>query len=75
MATPLSTELVDDCVVVNSDLEISFRRTVRVPDNHQISHLPPDLGTFPLKPVSNHFETLPTEMVAKGGLFFPMYRE
>lgn len=54
------------------DLEISFHRTVRVPEN---SALPPSLGRFPLYYVENYANTLPHSMAAKGGLFLPMYRE
>ena len=79
-AQPLSVELKHDYysqgshVLVNDDLRISFRRTIRVPDNHQTSCLPPDLGAFPLKPISGYANKITAEMVAKGGLFFPMYR-
>jgi hypothetical protein len=79
-AKPLSVELKykgteDNHVLVNNDLKISFRRTIRVPDNNQASKLPPDLGVFPLSPISEHVNKMTPEMAAKGGLFFPMYRE
>lgn len=76
MATePLSCTLEnDDTVLVGGDLRISFRRTIRVPDNHQESFLPPDLGAFPLKRVSQYADKLPPRMSANGGLLFPMYR-
>lgn len=61
-------------VETNNDLEISFRRTVRVPDNQQVSALPPDLDTFPLEPISKYATKLNPSMAAKGGLFFPMYQ-
>jgi hypothetical protein len=72
---PLHCELIHDAIVVNDDLRISFRRTVRVPDNNQTSKLPPDLGAFPLKAVSDHKSKMNASMTAKGGLFFPMYRK
>jgi len=59
--------------VLLGDLDISFRRTVRVPDNQQISKLPPDLGKFPLFQVKDYASKMPAEMAAKGGLFMPMY--
>jgi len=62
-------------VLVNDDLKISFRRTIRVPNSKKMSHLPPDLGAFPLKPVSGYANKLTPEMAAKGGLLFPMYRK
>jgi hypothetical protein len=72
---PLHCELTRDAIVVNNDLHISFRRTVRVPDNDQTSKLPPDLGAFPLKAVSDYKNKMCNSMAAKGGLFFPMYRK
>jgi hypothetical protein len=71
----MSCTLRNDAILVNGDLKISFRRTVRVPDTEQANYLPPNLGTFPLKAVSQHAQHLPSRMVAKGGVFFPMYRK
>ena len=55
-------------------IDISFQRTIRVPDNNDTSELPPSMGTFPLYSVTKYHDRLPTDMVNKGGLFFPMYR-
>ncbi|KAI1456079.1 hypothetical protein F4805DRAFT_468314 [Annulohypoxylon moriforme] len=57
------------------DLDISFRRTIRVPDNAGESKLPPDLGQFPLFKVRDYAHRLPPEMTAKGGVFMPMYQK
>lgn len=54
---------------------VTFRRTIRVPDNDGSSELPPDLGEFPLFPTSKYAKRMPAELVAKGGAFFPMYRK
>lgn len=62
-------------IVVNDDLRITFKRTIRVPDNHQTSRLPPTLGSFPLKPISKYAKNLPASMATKGGVFLPMYRK
>jgi hypothetical protein len=56
-------------------LEITFHRTVRVPDNNNTYQLPPNLGDFPIYSVQDYKERLPNEMAAKDGLFFPIYRE
>ncbi len=57
------------------ELKISFRRTVRVPDNSSSSQLPPDLGSFPLHKVQDFADTLPGNVVGKGGIFMPVYRK
>ena len=54
--------------------EMSFMRTVRVPDNGKTYKLPPDLGRFPLFNVESYSSRLPPEIAAKGGIFFPVYR-
>lgn len=71
----MECSLEGDSVVIDKCLKISFRRAVRVPDNGQASFLPPDLGAFPLTPVSKYAQKLKPEMAVKGGLFFPMYRK
>lgn len=66
-------KLTQDHVLLG-DLDISFRRTVRVPDNQQLSQLPPNIGKFPLFQVKDYADKMPPEMVDKGGLFIPMYQ-
>ena len=76
MADPMSVELEYDRILINdNDLEISFQRTVRVPDNQHTAELPPALGYFPLEQVDDFANTMGAEMTAKGGFFFPMYRK
>jgi hypothetical protein len=56
------------------DFELSFHRTLRVPDNHDSTKLPPSLGRFPLYNAKDYASKLPREMARKGGVFLPMYR-
>jgi hypothetical protein len=72
---PLAAHLEPNHVVVNNNLKISFHRTIRVPDNHKASALPPDLGKFPLEATSKYIDKLSEVMLAKGGVFLPMYRQ
>jgi len=75
MGQPLECKLDCDRVLINEDLFIAFHRTIRVPDNGQTLDLPPSLGIFPLKPMSQYATKLAPAMAAKGGLFLPMYRK
>ena len=59
----------------HASLTISFRRTIRVPDNEKVSELPPDLGKFPLYRVGDYADNMPVTMAKKGGVFLPMYRK
>ncbi|KAF3904466.1 hypothetical protein AA313_de0200321 [Arthrobotrys entomopaga] len=60
-------------VAIDNNLEISFRRTIRVPDNQKISELPPDLGAMNLTNVATVASGLPKGIVEKGGLLLPMH--
>jgi hypothetical protein len=65
----------DVIAIDNQKLRISFRRTIKVPDNDGSSLLPPDLGAFPLYSVGALEKKLPQSMAAKGGILFPMHSE
>ncbi|KAI1331154.1 hypothetical protein F5Y16DRAFT_293811 [Xylariaceae sp. FL0255] len=56
-------------------LRISFKRTIRVPDNETDTYdLPPDLGTFPLYKVEDYQNNLSKDVIEKGGLIICMYQ-
>ncbi|KAF2474701.1 ubiquitin-domain-containing protein [Lindgomyces ingoldianus] len=65
---------VKDDAIYLDDFELSFHRTLRVPDNHDSSKLPPSLGRFPLCNAVDYAKNLPEEMAKKGGVFLPMYQ-
>ena len=71
--------LHDTVVIQENDnrptsLRLTFRRTIKVADSNERSDLPPDLGTYPLAQVDGPIASnLPSDMQAKGGLFFPMH--
>ncbi|KAI1619945.1 hypothetical protein EDD37DRAFT_569973 [Exophiala viscosa] len=58
----------------DEQLEISFKRTVRIPDNSDKFNLPPDMGNFPLYKPEQYAQSLPESIVAKRGIFLPMYQ-
>lgn len=57
----------------HSYMEISFQRTVRIPDDGGVHDMPPDCGRFPLYPVKEHKSRLPLEIVKRKGCFLPIY--
>jgi hypothetical protein len=74
----LACHLENDIVHINDrtrTLEITFHRTIRVPDNDRSLNLPPDMGKMSLFKVSEYAARLPAEMAVRGGLFTPIYRE
>lgn len=55
-------------------LTINFLRTFRIPDDGKTYPLPPGLGTFPLKHVDDHRQTVPESWLRHGGVMLPMYQ-
>ena len=55
-------------------LEITFQRTLRIPDDGNTYPLPPGLGQFPIRKVEDYADRVPQEWREKGGVFIPMYQ-
>lgn len=55
-------------------MDMGFQRTIRVPDNDITRHIFPSMGTLPTYSIGQFDDTLPREMMRKGGLLIPMYR-
>ncbi|KAF5661549.1 integral membrane protein [Fusarium circinatum] len=72
--TPWTPKVTVSEGVTIDDLTITFRRTIRVPDNKNTSGLPPDKGAFPLFKIQDYARKLPLSMAQKGGMFIPMYQ-
>ena len=54
--------------------QISFQRTLRIPDDNQPYPLPAGLGRFPLHHVDDYYPRLPPSWEQHGGVFLPMYQ-
>ncbi|MBK67762.1 MAG: hypothetical protein CMP22_06490 [Rickettsiales bacterium] len=61
-------------VHANAQLDISFLRTLRIPDDGHTYPLPPGLGAFPLEHVDDHMQTAPAKWLEHGGVMLPMYQ-
>lgn len=55
-------------------LSITFKRTLRIPDDGKEHHLPPGLGNFPLRHVDDHAERVSNGWMEHGGVMLPMYQ-
>jgi hypothetical protein len=55
-------------------LEITFQRTLRIPDDGNTYPLPPGLGQFPIRKVDDYADRVPKEWCERGGVFIPMYQ-
>jgi hypothetical protein len=56
------------------DLEITFQRTLRIPDDGNTYPLPPGLGQFPIRKVQDYADRVPASWRDRGGVFIPMYQ-
>ncbi|ORV89764.1 hypothetical protein [Mycolicibacterium iranicum] len=52
---------------------VSFQRTLRIPEAG-LHPLPPGLGRFPLRRVSDYPDTAPAEWLTRGGVMLPIYQ-
>ncbi|GJE93530.1 ubiquitin-domain-containing protein [Phanerochaete sordida] len=62
----------DDVTV--GDVNISFMRTVRVPDDGKTHPLPAGLGKFPLHNTATFADHLPRSIASKGGILLGMHK-
>lgn len=56
------------------ETRVRFLRTLRIPDDGRRYPLPPGLGNFPLRRVADYAGRVPSDWLAKGGVFLPMYQ-
>jgi hypothetical protein len=68
------TRIQDNHLITAGGLQISFERTLKIPDDGKVYPLPPSLGAFPLYKISDFVETVPEEWRGKRGYFIPMYQ-
>jgi len=54
--------------------QVSFQRTLRLPDDGKTYPLPAGLGRFPLRSVAGYVDTAPEQWLEKGGVMLPMYQ-
>lgn len=65
--------------IVGNDLQlnglnITFHRTLRLPEDGKVHALPPSLGAFPLRRVDDYKDKVPAAWRDHGGVFFPLYQ-
>ncbi|MCX5042432.1 hypothetical protein OG921_04465 [Aldersonia sp. NBC_00410] len=69
-STPV--EIVSDELVLGP-VTVNFQRTLRIPETG-LHPLPPGLGRFPLRRVSDYPDTAPAEWLGRGGVMLPIYQ-
>jgi hypothetical protein len=61
-----------DTLRLPGGVAVRFMRTLRLPESGT-HELPPGLGVFPVRRVSDYPDTAPAEWLARGGVMLPMY--
>lgn len=72
MTTALTIKVYGDQLELGP-VTVSFQRTLRIPEEG-LHSLPPGLGRFPLRRVSDYPDTAPAEWLARGGVMMPLYQ-
>lgn len=54
--------------------QVSFIRTLRIPDDDKQYCLPPGFGPFPLRRVADYADKVPKKWLTDGGVFLPIYQ-
>ncbi|PWD51497.1 hypothetical protein C8046_13360 [Serinibacter arcticus] len=70
MTEPLAVVVRNDTLHLGP-VNVHFRRTVRIPEKG-LHHLPPSLGSFPLRRVQDYPDTVPADWLARGGVMLPI---
>ena len=58
----------------NAGVSISFKRTLRLPDDGETHHLPPELGDFPLRHIEDFDLKDHNHLKKRGGVIMPMFQ-
>lgn len=65
-------KVVGDHLVLGP-ISVGFERTLRIPESG-LHPLPPSLGQFPLRRVTDYPDSAPAEWLAHGGVMLPVYQ-
>jgi hypothetical protein len=69
-----NVRLEHDRIAVGRFFSVNFQRTLRLPDDGHDYPLPPGFGRFPLRPVADFADRVPSAWLERGGFLLPMRR-
>jgi hypothetical protein len=70
----LDVQIESEAIRMDNKLAISFKRTLRIPEDGSKHKPPPNFGVFPIYRVGDHAQNLPVQWQQEGGVFIPMYQ-
>jgi len=70
----LEVTVRNNAVQIGPHLTITFKRTLRIPDDGKLYPLPPSLGNFPVHRIDDYRSNVPDAWRDHGGVFLPMWQ-
>ncbi len=70
----LHVEVIQNRLIIGKHFNVTFMRTLRIPDDGREYPLPPGLGMFPICRVEDYADRVPASWREHGGIFIPMYQ-
>jgi len=70
----LDVQIDPESIRIDNRLTVSFKRTLRIPEDSSKHKAPPNFGVFPIYRVEEYSNNLPDEWQRAGGAFIPMYQ-
>ena len=70
----MTLKIQNNALILGDGIRLTFKRTLRIPDDGSNYPLPPGFGNFPLRRVDDYINRVPDEWVGRGGIFLPMYQ-
>lgn len=70
----MTFRIQNNTLTLPTGLQITFQRTLRIPDDGRTHALPPGFGAFPLRDVRDYADRVPARWLEHGGVFLPMFQ-
>ena len=70
----LEVQIELESIRINKQFAISFKRTLRIPDDGTAHRTPPNFGAFPIYRAADYAKSLPGEWQSDSSVFIPMYQ-
>ena len=70
----LDVQIEPESIRIDNQFVVSFKRTLRIPEDGKLHKTPPNFGVFPIYRVEEFAERLPESWQRQSGTFIPMYQ-
>lgn len=70
----LDVQIEAESIRIGKHFAVSFKRTLRIPEDGKEHKAPPNFGVFPIYRVEDHPKSIPARWHGQDGAFIPMYQ-